>query len=103
MTQFSLTMGQDAEFKAGMGEMFESHAMNRLAGYELLLILLLWIFRAWRLSKVNTWLTRIWTQAWVGFCYWVCALFLVPSLIWGESYRTVMSHLIRSGFKHFFA
>ncbi len=103
MTQFSVTLGRDAEFKAGITQMAESHAGARFYGYEALLILLLWIFRAWRLTKVNTILTRMWTQAWVGFCYWICALFLVPSLVWGESYRTTITHLIRAGFRHFFA
>jgi hypothetical protein len=103
VTQFSLTLGQDSEFKTGMQKMALEHGGARFWTYELILLFLLWVVRAWRLGKVNTWLTRIWTQVWVGSLYWLSALFLVPSLVWGEAFRTVLVQVARASLRHFFA
>jgi hypothetical protein len=103
VTQFSLTLGQDAEFKAGIQKMALEQGGARFLGYEAVLLVILWVFRAWRLGKVNTWLTRIWTQIWVGGLYWLSALLLVPALVWGDSFRTVLVHLVRATLRHFFA
>jgi hypothetical protein len=103
LTQFGLTLGKDAEFKAGIQKMAREEAGARLIGFELFLILVLWVVRAWRLGKASTWLTRFWTQAWVGGLYWLSALFLVPALVYGEGFRITLAQLIRAAIRHFFA
>jgi hypothetical protein len=97
------TLVQDQEFTLSFGKIIESHRGSSLLAYEGVLILVLWGFRAWRLGKVNTLLARMWTQAWVALLYWVLALVVVPSLVWGESYRTVLSHSARAVLRHFLA
>ncbi len=103
LTQFTLTLVQDTELKGAVSEIAGSHLYREFFAYEAVLILLIWILRAWRLSKVNTWLTRLWTQAWIALLYWVSAVFLIPGLVWGAAYRTVLSHLTKAVFRHFFA
>jgi hypothetical protein len=102
LTQFTITVVQDAEFKQASQQIYDSHLGPRLIGYELVLILVLWILRAWRLSKASTWLLRIWTQAWISVLYWVLAVFLVPYLVWGDSYRIVLKELSKAILRHFF-
>ena len=100
--QFTLTLVQDAEFNQAVNQIRNAHLGSQFLSYELVLMLFLWIFRAWRLTKVQTWLTRIWTQAWIGTVFWLCALFLVPNFVWGESYRTILSHFFKAIVRHFF-
>ena len=103
LTQFTLTLVQDAELKGAVSEIAGSHLYGEFFSYEAALILILWIFRVWRLSKVKNWLRSLWTQAWIGMVYWVFAVFLIPGLVWGSAYRTVLSHLAKAVIRHFFA
>jgi hypothetical protein len=45
----------------------------------------------------------MWTQAWVAALFWVLAVFLVPFLVWGGAYGTLLSHLVRAFIKHILA
>lgn len=102
-TQFSITLVRDPQFRQAVTEIHGKNTGNAFYGYELSWIILVWILRAWRLSKSPTWLTRLWTQAWVSVVFWIGALFIVPTILWGEAYRTVLSHLAKAFFKHFLA
>lgn len=102
-TQFAITLMNDGEFRTAAEQIQNSHLSGQLLGYEFVLLLVLWVFRAWRLSKVSTFFTRMWTQAWIAALYWVVALFVVPGFVWGEAYRTVLSHLAKAVFRHFIA
>ena len=102
-TQFGLTLVQDHEFKGAIEQMAAQHAGSTFLSYELVLILIFWIIRAWRLGKVSTWLLRIWTQAWIGFIFWLLSVFLVPYLVWGESYTIVLRQLFKAILRHYFA
>ncbi len=102
VAQFSLTLLQDPEFKNACDQMSAAHARPTLISYELVLILLLWIFRSWRLSKVETVLKRVWTQAWIGFVFWALAIFAVPSLVYGSAYETALKEIFRAILRHFF-
>ena len=102
-TQFAVTCLNDTELQGAVKQIRDSHRMDQFLGYELVLILILWTFRAWRLSKMSTFFTRIWTQAWISAVYWFAAIFLIPCLVWGEAYRTVIAHLAKALFRHFLA
>ena len=101
LTQFTITLVQDAEFKEAGQRIYESHLGSKLLGYELVLVLVFWILRAWRLSKVSTWLLRIWVQAWMSVVFWVLTLFLVPYLVWGDGYRIVLKEISKAILRHF--
>jgi hypothetical protein len=101
LTQFTITLVQDSEFKQASQKIYESHLGSQLVSYELVLILILWIIRAWRLSKVSTWLLRIWTQLWIAALYWLLAMFLVPYLVWGDAYRILLKELSKAILRHF--
>ncbi len=103
MTQFSVTLVRDPQFRGAISEIYAQSNAKTFYGYEFGWIILIWILRAWRLSKSPTWLTRLWTQAWISVVFWVGAVFVVPSLLWGEAYRTVLSHFLKAVFKHFLA
>ena len=102
LTQFTLTLVQDTELKGAASEIAMSHLYSQFFAYEAALIVLVWILRAWRLSKAPTWLTKLWTQAWIALLYWIVAAFLIPGIIWGAAYRTVLVHLVKAVFLHFF-
>ena len=101
VTQFGVTLGRDSEFMASLNQINESHRSTQLYAYEAVLLVLLWIFRAWKLSKVSTLWSRLWTQAWIGAVFWFLALVGIPGVIWGEAYRTALSHFARAFLKHF--
>jgi len=94
------TLVQDSEFTSSLKQMIESGRGTSLLAYEAALIVVLWGFRAWRLGKVNTLLARLWTQAWVAVLYWTVALGVLPALVWGDSYRTVLTHSARAVLRH---
>jgi hypothetical protein len=94
--KFGETLIQEHGVVVALERIGESQSGASLIAYEVILILVLWMARAWRLSKVNTLLTQFWTQAWIAGVYWILALAIVPSLVWGESYRTLLSHLVRA-------
>ncbi len=102
-TRVGWTLSQDQEFVSSLNQIRDSHRSNVFYAYELVLILILWTVRAWRLSKAATWLGRMWTQAWIASVFWFMALILVPGLVWGEAFRTVLSHLVRAILRHFIA
>jgi hypothetical protein len=102
MTQFSITLVRDPQFRTSVSEIYGQHNMTTFYGYEALWIILVWILRAWRLSKSPTWLTRLWTQAWIAVVFWVGSTVVVPGILWGEAYRTVLSRLLKAVFQHFF-
>ena len=99
-TQFSITLVRDPAIKAAFSEI-QAQKPSVIISYELLWILLVWIFRAWRLDKAGTGLLKIWTQAWVGFLALLGTLFLVPFLAWGDPYRILLSHVLKAFFRHF--
>lgn len=96
LSQFSLVLVSDPAFRGAVGEINQKFHKNTVIGYEIAWILLIWVFRAWRLTKAGTWLTRIWTQAWVSVVFWWGVLFLVPWLLWGKSYQMLLSTVIRA-------
>ena len=103
LTKFGTTLMQDHEFTASVTRIAEGHNGTQFAIYEGVLIVALWIFRAWRLTKSNTLLARLWTQAWIGVLFWVFAITVVPTLVWGEAFRTAFGHLIRVALRQFLA
>jgi hypothetical protein len=102
LTQFSITLVNDPLFTGAVSEMAQQHAMAKYLGYEAILIIFIWIVRAWRLSKASTFLTRLWAQAWVGALFWVLSVAAVPFLVWGTAYRTAVNELIKAAIRHFF-
>jgi hypothetical protein len=102
LTQFTITLVQDADFKLASQQIYNSHLGSTLVSYELVLILVLWIIRSWRLGKASTWLLRIWTQAWIAVVYWLLAVFLVPYLVWGDAYRILLKQISKAILRHFF-
>lgn len=103
VTRFGVELTKDQAFTGALESIRESHATTQLMAFEGILIGILWAFRAWRLGKVNTLLMRMWTQAWVAALFWVLAVFLVPFLVWGGPYGTLLSHLVRAFIKHILA
>ena len=103
LAQFSMTLVKDPEFRGALTEIYTQHPLSTCVGYEMIWVLLIWILRAYRLGKVNTWLLRIWTQAWVGVFYFLGAWFVVPYLLWGKSYLVVIGQLTKAIIRHFFA
>ena len=94
--QAVVVMAKDPSFQQSALEIAQKFDRNSWIGAELGWIVLIWLFRAWRLTKANTILTRIWTQAWVGAVFWVGALVLVPWVLWGKSYQSVLGSIIRT-------
>ncbi len=103
LSQFSLILVRDPAFRGAMSEINQKYQKNALLGYEAIWILLIWIFRSWRLTKAGTWLTRIWVQAWVSMIFWWGFLFLVPWLLWGKSYQMVLATVFRALIHQFWA
>jgi hypothetical protein len=102
ITQFSITLVNDPLFTGALSEMAGAHAGGRWVGYEAILIIFIWILRAWRLSKASTFLTRMRAQAWVGFLFWVLSIAVIPFLVWGSAYQTAVNELIKAVIRHFF-
>jgi hypothetical protein len=96
-----LTLSRDDAFLGAIGSIAKNPKVSEFLAYEGALLLVLWAFRAWRLSKVNTLFRQMLTQAWISVVYWVVALFLIPSFIWGEHFRVALSHLFRAVLRHF--
>ncbi len=93
--KFALTMTKDPDFRQSATEIAQKFNKTTFLGYEFAWIVLIWVFRSWRLTKVNTLLTRLWTQAWVGMVFWWGALTLIPWILWGKSFQTALASLIR--------
>jgi hypothetical protein len=93
--KFALTMSKDPEFRQAATEIAQKFDRTTFLGYEFAWIVLIWVFRSWRLTKVNTLLTRLWTQAWVGMVFWWGALTLIPWILWGKSFQVALASLIR--------
>ncbi len=90
------TLVQDQEFSSSFGKLMESGRGSTVLVYEVLLILVLWGFRAWKLGKAETLFARLLTQAWIAVLYWGLAIVAVPAVILGEPYRVVLSHTVRA-------
>jgi len=86
---------RDPAFRQASAEIAQKFNKTTFMGYEFAWIVLIWVFRSWRLTKVNTLLTRLWTQAWVGMVFWVGALTLIPWILWGKSYQLALASVIR--------
>ena len=93
--KFVILMTKDASFRQASTEIAQKFDKTAFLGYEFAWIVLIWIFRSWRLTKVNTLLTRLWTQAWVGLVFWWGALTLIPWILWGKSFQTALASVIR--------
>ena len=102
VSQFTITLVQDSELKLATKQIADQHAGQTLVGYELVLIVFLWTFRAWRLGKASTWLTRLWTQFWIADLYWFLAGVVLPWAVWGDSYRIVIKQVFKAILRHFF-
>ncbi len=102
-TQLGLTLVNDGDFRGAIQQIKDSHQWTQFFAYEFVLLVVLWFFRPWKLAKATTWMRRIWTQLWTGWVFWILAIFLIPSLVWGDAYRTLLSHLVKGVFRHFFA
>lgn len=100
-TQLGLTLSRDDAFLGAVGWISKNPKGSEFLAYEGVLILALWAFRAWKLGKSNTLFRQMLSQAWISLAYWIVALFLIPSLIWGEHYRVALSHLFRGVLRHF--
>lgn len=101
--QVFLTLMQDEEFRDAFTKIIEQPQARTFWTYQVSLLLAAWFFKAWKLQKSGTWGHRLFTQAWIGFTYWGCALLAVPMVVWGESYSTVLSHGLRAVFHVIFA
>lgn len=101
--QFSMTLASDPQFRASASEIYaQPNAFQKVAVYEFGLIVVIWILRAWRLSKAPTWIKKLWVQLWVGTLFWVFSLFIIPYLIWGSTYKTALGQLLKAIIRHFF-
>jgi len=103
LSKAGATLVQDQEFTSAVSRISNAHGGTRFLAYEGVLLILVWIFRAWRLSKSNTLLPRLLTQAWIGAVYWILAITVVPWLVWGEAFRTALGHLVKVALRQFLA
>jgi hypothetical protein len=94
--QVAVVLAKDPAFRQATGEIAQKFDRNAFLGYEFAWIIVIWVVRAWRLSKVNTLLTRLWTQAWVGSLFWWGALALIQMLLWGKSFQMVLATAFRA-------
>lgn len=102
-TQVSMTLLRDPAFRGAVSEIYQKFDKTSFFGYEMGWILLVWIVRAWRLSKAGTWLTRLWVQAWVAVVFWLGSLLVVPWLLWGKSYQMALATVFRAVIHQFWA
>ena len=102
LTQFSITLIRDQDLKGALAEISAQPKTTALLGYEVAWVLYIWIFRAWRLQKASTVLTRIWTQAWIAVLAWIGILGLIPAIVWGDAYRIAVFQVLKAVAKHFF-
>ncbi len=96
LTQFTVVLVRDPAFRGSVSEISAKFDKSTVLGYEIGWVLLIWILRAWRLSKSGTWLTRIWVQLWVASIFWTGSLYLVPWLLWGKSYQMLLATVFRA-------
>jgi len=101
--QFSVTLVRDPAFRGAISEINQKFQKNMVLGYEITWVILIWTLRAWRLSKAGTWLTRLWVQAWVSMVFWWGTFFLIPWLLWGKAYQTVLATVVRAIIHQFWA
>ena len=94
--QVGLTLVKDPAFRQAYSEVQQGFQLNLTLGYLGAWILIIWILRAWRMSKADTWLTRIWTQLWVSILSWRGILFLIPGILWGKSYQMLLATAFRA-------
>ncbi len=102
-TQITLTLLKDPAFRGAVSEIDQKFDKTSFYGYEIGWVVLVWILRAWRLSKAATWLTRLWVQAWVAMVFWAGLVLVVPWLLWGKSYQTVLATVFRAVIHQFWA
>ena len=103
LTKVGTTLMNDSEFTGSLSRIVGGHSATQFLTYEAVLVVAIWVVRAWRLSKSNTLIARLWTQAWIGAVFWVFAAGVVPYLVWGDAFRTATSHLIRVALRQFLA
>ncbi len=101
--KMGLILVKDPAFHEAYENIHQAFKPNLLMGYFAGWILVVWILRAWRLSKSPTWLTRIWTQCWVSLVSWCGILVMIPWLLWGKSYQMFMATLFRAMIHQFWA
>ena len=99
-TQFSVSLVRDPQVKASWDQI-RAQKPSILLTYELVWILLIWIFRAWRLQKSGTWLLRIWTQAWIAVLSVLGAVLVIPILAWGEPVQKLFAQVAKAFIQHF--
>lgn len=100
VTQVSLELAQDDVFKHSLADLNSSGGKGLLL-WEIAFLVLFWTVQAWRLSKVSTWLSRLWVQAYMALVFVFGVLVLVPGWVWGKSYFLVLSHGFRALVRHF--
>ena len=102
-TQFGLTLLKDSEFKSACLQIRNAHMGVNLIGYELVLIAVLWTFRAWKLQKATTLLQKLLSQAWIAMLFWGIAILGIPWVLYGGAYGVVLKGVFRAVLRHFFA
>ncbi len=103
LTQATLAVVGDPQFKAALTELsHQDHLASTLFGYEALWVIVIWTFKSWRLTKVSTWIRRLWVQLWVGTVFWWGALLIVPFIVMGNSFKVLIGQVLKAVIHHFF-
>lgn len=99
--QFAITLAKDPDFKDAALKLYQSHQHSTLLMYEILLVILFWVIRAWRLSKTSTWVQKLWVQAYLGIIFWFLVLLVLPYFVYQEPFKVVLSGLVKATIRHF--
>ena len=65
-TEVTTVLVKDPQVQMAWNEVVQQHKGTLFLGYEIGWILIIWIIKAWRLTKAMTLFSRLWTQAWIG-------------------------------------
>ena len=101
-TEVTTVLVKDPQVQMAWNEVVQQHKGTLFLGYEIGWILIIWIIKAWRLTKAMTLFSRLWTQAWIGIVFWVVSATVVPILVWDGAYQTLLGQVMKALLKHFF-
>jgi hypothetical protein len=87
---------QSQDITAWISQIYYLGRGKTLLAYEFIWLLVVWTFLQWRLGRLSSFWTKLLNQAILALVFWLGALWLIPSAVWGDPYRNLMAFTLKS-------
>lgn len=90
-----MQLASDERFLKAAGDLWSHPNRNTLLIAELVFMVLMYFFKAWRQSRARNWFTKLMTGFFLSIITWFGIVLVLPAIILGEPFRTFVTTLWR--------